>query len=265
MSNTIDSLGRPKNITTDKKAHSNNESPFFEGIKWSLLSIPMHIIPSFIVAVIIIFLVALFNFELGEYVIAITGFVMIINMIRMFFKGYNECTAYQLKEQNEYLELQNMIREDEERVAYEKSLIPTYRQNQNLFSNNISDCQNALEQLYNLDIIFPKYRNFVAISQIYEYYMSGRCTELEGHEGAYNIFENEVRQDIIILQLNNISNQLEQIKQNQYLIYQAITQTNITLSKIESNTEAIAYNTSVIAANTAICARYTEIGGSKIY
>ena len=44
-----------------------------------------------------------------------------------------------------------------------------------------------------------------------------------------------------------------------------VLQTNITLSKIESNTEAIAYNTSVIAANTAICARYTEIGGSKIY
>ena len=44
--------------------------------------------------------------------------------------------------------------------------------------NNIRD---TLNQLYSLNIIYPKYRNFVAISSFYEYFESGRCNTLKGH------------------------------------------------------------------------------------
>jgi hypothetical protein len=82
-----------------------------------------------------------------------------------------------------------------------------------------------LEGLYRKDIIFPKYRNFIAINQIAEYIDSGRCTELEGPNGAYNLFESELRQNIIIDKLETVINQLEQIKQNQFYIYQAMRDT----------------------------------------
>lgn len=148
------------------------------------------------------------------------------------------------------------LKQDEERVKKELERIPAYRANENLYSQNISACKNTLKQLYDLDIIFSKYRNFIAISQIYEYYMSGRCTELEGHEGAYNIYESEVRQNVIIIQLNAVLANLQEIKQTQYMIYDAICEANSRLAHIESNTEAIAYNTAVIAENSEICARY---------
>ena len=45
---------------------------------------------------------------------------------------------------------------------------------------HLSETQQLLKKLYELDYIFPKYRNFVAICSIYEYFVSGRCTEYEG-------------------------------------------------------------------------------------
>lgn len=89
------------------------------------------------------------------------------------------------------------------------------------------------------DVIFPKYRNFVMVSMLYEYLCSGRCVTLEGHEGAYNILENEMRLDRIITGLDYIVSQLEQIKENQFLIYSAISESNQTLSKILDSNQQI--------------------------
>lgn len=82
-----------------------------------------------------------------------------------------------------------------------------------------------LVELYNQDIIFPKYRNIIAVNQTSEYLDSGRCSELEGPNGAYNLYESELRQNIIIDKLDIVINQLDQIRQNQYYIYQAIRDT----------------------------------------
>lgn len=59
-----------------------------------------------------------------------------------------------------------------------------------------------------------------------EYLASGRCYSLEGHEGAYNIYENELRQNTIINQLDGITSKLDSIKSNQYLLYNSITEAN---------------------------------------
>lgn len=160
------------------------------------------------------------------------------------------------KEKEEIASYEYAVRKDKERAEKEFELVPQYQEKENILNNNIATCKATLNQLYNLDIIFPKYRNFLAVSQIYEYFMSGRCTQLEGHEGAYNLFEHELRQNIIIAKLDEVLNQLEQIKQNPYMIYSAICEANSRLAQIESNTAAIAYNTSVIATNTEIANRY---------
>lgn len=183
---------------------------------------------------------------------AIVGFI--IGFLFGALMGWWDEDNYKTQKDKEYQNKQA----DNERIKKELEQSKAYIEKRAAFIKNVHSCNEALNQLYSLNIIFPKYRNFIAISQIYEYFMSGRCTELEGHEGAYNIFENEVRQNIIIMQLNEALNQLEQIKQNQYMIYQALQEANLHLAKIESNTEAIKYNTAVIAENSAICARYAE-------
>ena len=96
----------------------------------------------------------------------------------------------------------------------------------------LKSLENALSKLYEDNIIFSKYRNLVAITAINEYLESGRCFELEGPNGAYNLYEMELRQNIIIGQLSNIISNLEQIKNNQYTLYEELTKANNTVEQI---------------------------------
>lgn len=138
----------------------------------------------------------------------------------------------------------------------------------------------ARNELYAYDIIFGKYRNAVALSSFYEYLMSGRCTSLEGADGAYNIYESEVRANRVIAQLDTVISSLEDIKQNQYMMYEELCSINTSLASlnytmdaalksirgIEVNTnhmneymEHISQNSDVIAHNTAVTAYYSKV------
>ena len=96
----------------------------------------------------------------------------------------------------------------------------------------LTSLETALQALYDENIIFPKYRNMVAITTINEYLMSGRCFELEGPNGAYNLYEMELRQNIIIGQLATVVDNLEQIRNNQFSLYRELVHTNDTVNQI---------------------------------
>lgn len=120
-----------------------------------------------------------------------------------------------------------------------------------------------LDKVYSKNIIFPKYRNFAAIAQIYEYLLSGRCDQLEGPYGAYNLYESELRQNIIIDRLDEIIYQLGRLNGTMNTICGAIQETNnllgkinSTLGRIEANTALTAYNSQCIAHNTRISSQY---------
>lgn len=131
-------------------------------------------------------------------------------------------------------------------------------------------CRN---ELYSYNVVFEKYRDIVALSTFYEYLMAGRCEILEGPNGAYNIYENECRLNIIITKL-------DEIKENQYMISKqlkniqsslnllentmekavsSLEQINIHTNSMKNYLEKIADNTSVIAHNTAVTAYYAKI------
>ena len=129
-----------------------------------------------------------------------------------------------------------------------------------------------LLQVYSADILFPKYRNMIAVLTMQEYFISGRCEQLTGHEGAYNIYENELRQNTIINSLDAIYYSLEQIKQNQFMLYQAIEDSNrqidrlsyafqnvsSSLASLNNNAAVSAYNSKIAADNTKVLS-YIEL------
>lgn len=138
----------------------------------------------------------------------------------------------------------------------------------------------ARNELYAYDIVFGKYCDVVALSSFYEYLMSGRCTSLEGADGAYNIYEGEIRANRVIAQLDTVISSLEDIRQNQYMMYHALHTINtslnnlnrkmdkalISIQSIETNTtsmnkymENISNNSDVVAHNTAVTAYYSKI------
>ena len=83
----------------------------------------------------------------------------------------------------------------------------------------ISQSRQTLRQIYEYNVIAPKYHEYTAVCSLYEYLSLGLCSELKGPYGAYNILEDYKRLDKIILGIYRIVHQLEQIKSNQYRIY----------------------------------------------
>ena len=124
----------------------------------------------------------------------------------------------------------------------------------------LQETKTLLEQIYSADIIFQKYRNMVAMCTMYEYFASGRCTELVGPTGAYNLYEAELRQNLIINQLELVNENIEQVKQNQFVLYQSISETNQLLSGVSADIKGILSMSADIAASsriTAFCSQVT--------
>lgn len=79
-----------------------------------------------------------------------------------------------------------------------------------------------LNKLYSINVIGEKYRNLVAVSSFYEYLKYERCSSLTGVNGAYNKFEDELYKRQIISKLEEIIKKLDEIKDNQFMLYNAI-------------------------------------------
>lgn len=139
----------------------------------------------------------------------------------------------------------------QELAAYNRSL-PLYKQLETelpLSRKKLQQSEILLRSFYEShDVIYPKYRNLIAVSSFYDYLMSGRCSELQGHEGAYNIFEVEVRLNRIITQLDHVVARLNTIEQNQYMLYNAISASNATVDRLCS---AVEHSNRLSTANTA--------------
>lgn len=134
---------------------------------------------------------------------------------------------------------QDDVRKDQQRVRLENIRKEVLQTELSQMRELNAASKETLKQIYNKDIIFPKYRSMVMICSLYEYVCSGRCTALEGHEGAYNLLEMEIRLDKIVTQLERVIQLLGTIRQNQYMLYSAIQDANRQSAKILESTEQI--------------------------
>lgn len=138
--------------------------------------------------------------------------------------------------------------------------------NTQLLIRHIDDTRKILNKLYEKDVIYEKYRNLPALTSIYEYLVTERCDELKGPHGAYNIYEDEIRKDKVISQLNTVIENLEQIRLSQFMLYQQVRAIQDQTANIESEMHRIsgyAYNIAELTAlNTyynALTSRCAEI------
>jgi hypothetical protein len=128
-----------------------------------------------------------------------------------------------------------------------------------------SDAAALLKRYYDMGFIYPKYRGLVPICTIYEYLDSGRCFSLLGHEGAYNLYESELRMNMIVTKLDDIADRLDDISDNQRLLATELQRSNKkidvlsqsltrSLDHIENNASLSAYYNQVTAVNTSYLA-----------
>ncbi len=125
---------------------------------------------------------------------------------------------------------------------------------------------NILNKIYAYDIIHPKYRSLIPVCSFYEYFDTGICDCLKGHEGAYRQYEKDIQMNRIITSLDSINDKLDTIIENQNQLYNELKkienyQNNMcnkidylcqTSSKIAEDTAFIKYQNDIIAKNTEI-------------
>ena len=127
--------------------------------------------------------------------------------------------------------------------------------------------QNALNSLYALSIIHPAYQHkLVAITSFYDYFDKGICTKLEGRDGAYAFYEEELRFGRLESKLDIIIEKLDAIAANQQFLASMIRSGNAALHRIEhqnsnmlTQLNSISENTAVTAYNTQCCAESMSV------
>ncbi len=191
--------------------------------------------------------------------------VLVIYTIYTFYKYFS--SVKKTKNKNEKIKQENIeINKNNQKYLKIQNKIQKKLEEEVVFLNSkIIETEDLLKKYYEMNIIFSKYRNLICISSINEYFESGRCKTLEGHEGAYNILENEIRLNLIINKLDNILEKLDQIKEHQYMLYAAIQHSNNIIQTIgneikimNNQIEAIENNSSIAAYNSQITTNNSE-------
>ena len=199
------------------------------------------------------------------------GFLMSIAFIGYFFYGkvkYKGCVEEynEAKEKNEQIYQQELAKYtlqvplNEKKYSEEKAQYEVAKKQVESLDTPLKETTKILDKVYGKDYIFPKYRNLIAMSTIYEYFVTGRVNELTGPNGAYNLYEQELRQNLIINNLETINTQLETIKNNQFTLYTELKKSNETQQKMLGALTEILNNTDSIAASaeiSAYCSRIT--------
>lgn len=244
---------------------------------------------------------SLMSFELGfgTIIAIIVTIIVAIRNKKMLKKNYIErMNAYKenckkAKEDDERIDKYNMERSNYWENEYEKycnKIKNSAKQYEalvmpeiNEIRTNLNLVNNTLKTLYNLRIngvlcLHPNYQGIVPISVIHGYFDTGRCSQLQGHEGAYNLYEDEKMKGMIINKLDVVSKQIGKLNSTMVYVGQAINECNDRLSSLESTSErmissvnsmnnnvtkqlnGVSNQMSAIESNTANSAYYAEVG-----
>ena len=124
--------------------------------------------------------------------------------------------------------------------------------------------ERTLAALYELNIIYPKYRSIIPVTMFLEYMKSGRRRILEGIDGMYDLYETELlgkqilgelgqinsTLSVISYQIGGIANQLTGIARNQIMIYEEVAKGNEIAKKLSETTSNILEKTASMVSTT---------------
>lgn len=100
-----------------------------------------------------------------------------------------------------------------------------------------------LRKLYAKNILHPNYQRWVAAATIYEYLDEKRCYKLEGYDGAYNIYNQELMAKKILDSLGELHKSVEKIGNYASMIYNSQQYIRHEISLCNRNLENYQLNT----------------------
>ena len=180
--------------------------------------------------------------------------------IALFYGIYNMLTLN--KEYSTNIQKFKHRKEEVERVSANNiSLLKNIDVALRKCRNEYTQTSDVLKRYYNLGYIYPKYRGLIPVCTIYEYLDSGRCFTLEGHEGAYNLYESELRMNIVLDKLNEFLYRLDDISSSQHLLANELKASNAqidylchSVDKIGNTSALTQYYSKISAENSSYLA-----------
>lgn len=215
------------------------------------------------VVFVIYFFANIADFALGD---GGSGFFLFFLMIVLFGVGYwlvklelGSRQEYKNNLEQYHRQLENIDQNNQKlKEQYEKAL-REYNAEDNIRQSHIDEyndmlalsCRIAdtLEKEYSKGIVFPKYHSIVAITMFYEYLVTGRCETLDGINGCYNLYESEVRQNLIISNLSALNGSIDDLRDRQYVLYSNLSSANLRIEALGKD----------ILNKAAITAYYSEV------
>lgn len=194
---------------------------------------------------------------IGGAILGAIGLPMFI-IVTSIFSAWKENRDRDNNYRYQVAQYQNAVAEDKARVNIEEKQRNELQQVLKLMINKRDETMRLLDKYYSLNIIYHKYRSMVAMCSIYEYLISGICPELTGYDGAYNKFDHDSMIGIIIAKLDEVINNLDQIKNNQYMLFDAIQEGNrISQGLLDASVRQVQLQEKT-AINTEIAAYYQQ-------
>ena len=180
-----------------------------------------------------------------------------------FFPGYisNKIKERKMNKYNDEIAERNkqIEYENQQKKVYDKQQIDIINKERDKVYQLYCNTRNALRELYALDVVYIKYQGLVPICTIYEYLYSQRCYQLEGHGGAYDTYEVEIRQNVIIGKLDTVIQKLDAIIENQRMLHQEISRSNQIASEMSKKICSAAAQLSTLSQNAEVSAYYNKI------
>lgn len=137
-----------------------------------------------------------------------------------------------LKNEIEELSIKNeqLIKEQNVLIKRQNIVLPILTDLYNELQRRALIIENTINKVASTNnFLFEKYLNLEAINTFIEYLSSGRCSDLGGPCGCYNLYEEEIRAGIIISNLKSINNNLFAISNKLSIIHNDLNEINYTL------------------------------------
>ena len=151
---------------------------------------------------------------------------------------YNEEADAHNRERRSYWIGQLYKIEEDRKRKFSLTVQPHIDREIKAIEKELKDVNFTLDGLYNLRIngilcIHPNYRGLIPVSVLYGYFDTGRCTQFQGHEGAYNLYEDEKMKGMIINRLDTVIQKLDELNSSMLYAAQAVEDCNDRLQELE--------------------------------
>lgn len=113
------------------------------------------------------------------------------------------------------------------------------QENRDQLNERKNSLQKQLREWYDNGPLYPSFQNMVAVTQIFDYIASGIATELEGPNGAYSQYMNDVRTAKICDNIETLRKDLlqgfEALGEIQYMMVEELRQSNEKLVDVDNS------------------------------